>query len=281
MTSEVMAVTQMSRQTGSMTTTADIPAAVGGLLRGWRVRRRLSQLEVSVDTGISTRHLSFVETGRSRPSRDLVLRLADHLDIPLRDRNHLLLAGGFAPAYGERSLDEADMKPVRAALETILDAYQPFPALAVDRGWQLVHANEAVGPLLAGVAEHLLEPPINVLRLSLHPDGMSRRIINLAEWRGQLLDRLAREAAVTGSAELARLRAELLGYPGGYETPRPEGRIAVPLRLRADSGELAFISTVTTFGTAVDIALSELSVEAFLPADEATAEALAVGVPVA
>lgn len=274
MTSGVMATARKSRKTGAMTTTAELPQAVGGLLRGWRVRRRRSQLEVSVETGISTRHLSFVETGRSKPSRELVLRLADHLEVPLRDRNQLLLAGGFAPAFGERSLDDDDMAPVRAALETILAAYQPFPALAVDRGWHLVHANDAVGPLLAGVAEHLLAPPINVLRLSLHPDGMSPRIINLAEWRGQLLDRLAREAAVTGSAELADLRAELLDYPGGYETPRPEGRIAVPLRLRTEAGELAFFSTVTTFGTAVDIALSELSVEAFLPADAATAKVL-------
>ncbi|QYJ05765.1 helix-turn-helix transcriptional regulator [Nocardioides panacisoli] len=243
-------------------------------MRDWRARRRHSQLAVSSETGISTRHLSYVETGRARPSRDLVLRLAEHYEVPLRDRNALLLAGGFAPAYRERSLEDEEMAPVRSALEAVLAGHEPYPALVVDRGWRLVLANAAVGPLLEGVAPHLLEPPVNVLRLSLHPDGMAPRIANLAEWRGHLLDRLHREATITGDEGLSALVAELRDYPGGEEHPSPQGRVAVPLLLQGPAGMLSFVSTVTTFGTAVDIALAELSVEAFLPADEATARAL-------
>ncbi|QIX28888.1 helix-turn-helix transcriptional regulator [Nocardioides sp. JQ2195] len=247
---------------------------VGVLLKDWRQRRRRSQLEVSNQSGISTRHLSFVETGRSRPSRDMVLRIADQLEVPLRERNTLLLAAGYAPAYDERTLADDDMSAIREALDLILTGYAPYPALVVDRDWNLVQANAAVAPLLEGVAPELLEAPVNVLRLSLHPDGMSNRIVNLAEWRGHLLDRLAREHAVTGSTSTRALHDELLDYPGGISHPPPDGRIAVPMRLRTDAGELSFISTVTTFGTAVDISVAELTVEAFLPADAATAAAL-------
>ncbi|HEY9564625.1 MAG TPA: helix-turn-helix transcriptional regulator [Nocardioides sp.] len=247
---------------------------IGPLIREWRNRRRRSQLELSNESGISTRHLSFVETGRSRPSRDMVLRIADQLEVPLRERNTLLLAAGYAPAYDERTLEADDMSAIREALDLILTGYQPFPALVVDRDWNLVQANDAVTPLLADVAPELLEGPVNVLRLSLHPDGMSSRIINLAEWRGHLLDRLAREHAVTGSARTKALHDELLDYPGGITHAPPDGRIAVPMRLRTEAGELSFISTVTTFGTAVDISVAELTVEAFLPADAATAAAL-------
>lgn len=257
-----------------MTTTLEREDRIGPLLRNWRDQRRHSQLDVSAETGISTRHLSYVETGRSKPSRSMVLRLAEYYDVPLRDRNTLLLAAGYAPAYQERSLEDDEMAPVRGALEQILTGYEPYPALVVDRGWHMVHANAAVTPFLEGVAPELLAPPVNVLRLSLHPDGMSSRIVNLAEWRGHLIERLAREAAITGDEEVAALVRELRGYPGGEEHPPPEGRVAVPLRLRTDAGDLAFISMVTTFGTAVDIALAELSIEAFLPADEATARAL-------
>ncbi|WP_203336691.1 helix-turn-helix domain-containing protein [Nocardioides limicola] len=257
-----------------MTSTLQAEDRVGPLLREWRSRRRRSQLDVSADTGISTRHLSYVETGRSKPSRVMVLRLAEHYDVPLRERNTLLLAAGYAPAYRERSLADEEMAPVRGALEQILAGYEPYPALVIDRGWHMLHANAAVAPLIEGVAPELLEPPVNVLRLSLHPHGMSPRIVNLAEWRGHLIDRLAREAAITGDEEIAALVRELRGYPGGEEHPPPEGRVAVPLRVRSDAGELCFISTVTTFGTAVDIALAELSIEAFLPADEATARIL-------
>lgn len=274
MTSQVMGARPGGGQTGGVTTILDRTDRIGPLLREWRARRRHSQLDVSAETGISTRHLSYVETGRSTPSRVMVLRLAEFYDVPLRDRNALLLAAGYAPAYRARTLDDEDMAPVRGALERILAGHEPYPALVVDRGWHLVLANAAVAPFLEGVAPHLLEPPVNVLRLSLHPAGMSSRIANLAEWRGHLLDRLAREAAITGDPDTAALVRELRDYPGGEEHPTPEGRIAVTLRLRTDAGELAFISTVTTFGTAVDIALAELSVEAFLPADEATARVL-------
>jgi transcriptional regulator with XRE-family HTH domain len=246
------------------------------LLRQWRERRRLSQLDLALQAEVSARHVSFVETGRAQPSRDMLLHLADELDVPLRERNSMLLAAGYAPAYTSRTLDEAQMAPVRAALDLILDGYRPFPALAVDRGWNLVAANGSVN-LMIGMIEkagaELLQPPINVLRLSLHPDGLAGQILNLAQWRGHLLDRLAREIAATGDVELVALRRELLGYPGGLEHG-PTAELAVPLRLRLANQELTFLSTVTTFGTAVDVTLAELSIEAFLPADASTATAL-------
>lgn len=249
---------------------------VGALLRGWRERRRLSQLDLALQAGVSARHVSFVETGRARPSRDMVLRLAEELNVPLRERNPMLVAAGFAPAYPARTLADDDMAPVRAALDLILRGYQPYPALAVDRGWNLVAANPSVGLLISAAAPDLLEPPVNVLRLSLHPRGLAGQIRNLAQWRGHLLDRLAREVALTGDGELAGLHRELLGYPGGTDVePGPGAELAVPLRLAVDGRELAFLSTVTTFGTAIDVTLAELSIEAFLPADGATADALA------
>jgi transcriptional regulator with XRE-family HTH domain len=259
---------------GVTTIAADTSGTVGTLLRGWRQRRRLTQLDLAIEADISTRHLSFVETGRARPSREMVLHLADVLEVPLRERNRLLLAAGFAPSYAQRSLDSPEMAPVRAAVDTILAGYQPFPALVVDRGWHLVAGNDAAQALMGGVAASLLEPPVNVLRLSLHPDGLAPRIGNLAQWRGHLLARLAREAALSGAAPLRDLLRELRDYPGGLERSGPAGGIAVPLRLRTGDGELALISTVTTFGTALDITAAELSIEAFLPADDTTAETL-------
>ena len=251
---------------------------VGMLLRDWRQRRRLSQLDLALEAGVSTRHLSFVETGRSRPSPEMVLHLADQLEVPLRDRNQLLLAAGYAPRYAERRLDEPEMAPVREALELVLRGHEPYPAVVVDRAWNMVAANPAVGLLTAGVAPELLEPPVNVLRVSLHPDGMAPRIANLGEWRAHLLERLARQVAVTGDERLAALYDELGGYPGPdapEEHDAVGGGIVVPLRLRAgDAGELAFFSTVTTFGTAVDITVAELAIESFFPADAATAQAL-------
>src|SRR5256885_7712840 len=187
---------------------------VGMLLRDWRQRRRLSQLDLALEAGVSTRHLSFVETGRSRPSPEMVLHLADQLEVPLRDRNQLLLAAGYAPRYAERGLDEPEMAPVREALELVLRGHEPYPAVVVDRGWSMVAANPAVGLLTAGVAPELLEPPVNVLRVSLHPDGMAPRIANLGEWRAHLLERLARQVAVTGDERLAALDDELDGSPG-------------------------------------------------------------------
>ena len=247
---------------------------VGPLLRGWRERRRRSQLELSLSAGVSTRHLSFVETGRANPSRTLVLTLAEALDVPLRARNDLLLAAGFAPAYSEHALADAPMAPVREALDALLAAYEPFPALVVDRVWTLVAANRSVGLFTAGVAEHLLTPPVNVLRLSLHPDGLAPRIVNLAQWRAHVLRSLARDANVGGDAELAALHAELAGLPGGTDADAAPAPIAVPLRIRHEGQQLSFLSAVTHFGAAVDLTVAELSIETFLPADTETAAAV-------
>ncbi len=248
---------------------------MGPLLRDWRRRRRLSQLDLALEAGVSSRHLSFIETGRARPSAEMVVQLAERLDVPLRDRNHLLLAAGYAPAYGQRGLDEPEMEPVRAALESVLRGHEPYPAVVVDRHWGMVAANRSIGLLTEGAAAHLLEPPVNVLRLGLHPEGLAPRIANLAEWRAHLLDRLGRQAVVSGDPALSALHHELAAYPAGDPGPSLDlaaGELAVPLRLRRGDAELVFISTITTFGTAVEVTLSELSIEAFLPADPATAE---------
>ena len=254
--------------------------AVGPLLRGWRQRRRLSQLDVSARAAISTRHLSFLETGRARPSREMVLHLAEELDVPLRERNTLLVAAGYAPIYRETPLEGDDMAAVRHTLEQLLAGHEPFPALVVDRQWNLVLANRAIGVLLTGVSDALLAPPVNVLRVALHPDGLAPRITNFGEWSGHLLSRLAREITATGDPALASLYDELAAFPGVSrpEPPVPQGdgasRLMVTLRLKTPLGDLAFFSTVATFGTAVDITLAELSIETFFPADPATATAL-------
>jgi len=247
------------------------------MLRDWRRRRRLSQFELALESGVSARHLSFVENGRSRPSAEMVLHLAEQLDVPLRDRNHLLLAAGYAPAFAERELDAPEMGPVREAIELVLRGHEPYPALVVDRHHGLVSANRALAVLIAGVPEHMLEPPVNVLRLSLHPEGLAPRIVNLGEWRELVLSRLAREAVASGDPALAALHDELAAYPDGETGSGVDaafGEIAVPFRLRHGDTELAFLSTLTTFGTAVDVTLAELSIESFFPADEATAEAM-------
>lgn len=255
------------------------PVPLGTLLREWRRRRRVSQFELALDAGVSARHLSFLETGRSRPSRQMVLHLAEQLEVPLRERNRLLLAAGYAPAYAERAFDAPELGSVRAALQRVLDAHQPFPAVVVDRSWNLVAANASIDLFTRHVDPALLAPPANVLRASLHPDGLAPRIANLAEWRAHLLERLRRQVAVTGDEALSELHAELAAYPAPADDGSHDASlaIAVPLRFRSDGGELAFISTVATFGTAVDVTLAELSIEAFLPADEATAAALGVG----
>jgi len=253
-------------------------AAVGVLLRDWRLRRRRSQLDLSIEAGISTRHLSFVETGRSRPSADMIERLAEHLDVPLRERNTLLLAAGFAPHHAERSLDDALMDPVRETLARLLLGHEPYPAAVVDRHWNLVSANASLGVLIEGVDPALLTPPINVLRASLHPGGMAPRIINFEQWRAHLLHRLARQVALTADPALTRLLEEGRGYPHAPDTSPAadpaESAIAVPLRIRSGEHELRFLSTITTFGTAIEITASELSIESFFPADEATASFL-------
>jgi transcriptional regulator with XRE-family HTH domain len=247
---------------------------LGDLMRKWRQRRRMSQLDLALAAGVSSRHVSFIETGRSVPSRAMVLRLATALDVPAREENHLLIAAGLAPAYAERSLDDPDMVAVRDGVEQVLAAYDPFPCLAVDRGWRVLRFNAGAAVLLDGVAHHLLEHP-NALRIALHPDGLAPRIRNLAEWRRHLIHRLRREVAVSGSDHLSSLLAEIESYPGGFEKSRDLGGVAVPLELYARDGRLlTFLSIVTTFGTALDLTASELSMEAFLPADQATAAAL-------
>jgi transcriptional regulator with XRE-family HTH domain len=254
-------------------------AGFGTLLREWRQRRRMSQLDLALDAGISSRHLSFVETGKSAPSRAMVLRLADQLGVPLREQNQMLVAAGYAPAFSERPFDAPSLAAARRAVETVLAAHEPFPALAVDRHWTMVAANRAVAPLIADVAPALVAPPCNVLRLSLHPDGLQRRIRNLAEWRSHILARLHRQVEATADAGLAALMEELRSYPlprtmPGRAGTSVTGDICVPLVLDSPRGPLSFLSTTTVFGTPVDVTLSEIAVEAFFPADEATAEAL-------
>jgi transcriptional regulator with XRE-family HTH domain len=243
------------------------------MLRDWRRRRRMTQLDLALTAGVSTRHLSFVETGRARPSPEMILHLADHLEVPLRERNGMLLAAGYAPAFPTHSLQAPEMGPARDALERVLRGHEPYPALVVDRHWGLVSANRAVALLTAGVASHLLEEPVNVLRLALHPDGLAPRIANLGEWRAHLLHRLGRQAVVSGDPALAVLYDELAAYPGGEPAAHDlaAGEIATPLRLRVGDRELAFLSTISTFGTAVDVTLAELAIESFFPADAETA----------
>jgi transcriptional regulator with XRE-family HTH domain len=255
-------------------TTAAPSRPVGQLLRGWRERRRLSQLELSIQAEISTRHLSFVETGRSKPTPEMILKLTEHLDVPLRERNQLLLAGGYAPAYPQHELDAPELASVRAALRLVLTGHEPYPALVINRWWELVDANAAVALLTDGCAAELLEPPVNVLRLSLHPDGLAPRIRNLAQVRAHLLEQLHRRALQTGDARLHDLHAELLDYPGGIDASVPTDNVVVPLRLHHASGELSFFSIASTVQTAADVTVAELSVESFYPADADTATRL-------
>lgn len=253
----------------------------GDHLRDWRQRRRMSQLDLALDAEISTRHLSFLETGRSRPSREMVLRLAERLGVPLRERNALLVAAGFAPLFPERPLDDPALLAARRTVDLVLAGHEPYPALALDRHWTMVAANRVVPLLLAGVDPALLEPPVNVLRLSLHPGGLAPRIANLAQWRAHLFERLRRQVDATADPDLAALMRELRAYPSPGEDGSAAGAvdreyagIAIPLRLAFGGGLLSFISTTTVFGTPLDVTLAELALEAFFPADAATAEAL-------
>lgn len=265
----------------SMTTARQPQRPVGELLREWRERRRLSQLAFAIQSGVSTRHLSFVETGRSAPSREMVLHLSEQLEVPLRERNQLLVAAGYAPAYAESALASPQMGVVRAAVRQVLAGHEPYPALAVDRNWNIVDANASIALFTEGAAAHLLEPPMNCLRIGLHPDGLAWRIVNLSEWRSHLLGRLQRQIARTGDPALVQIYDELRAYP--YELPESEDELAdanaivVPLRIRDirdRSRELTFFSTVTTFGTPLDITVEELSIESFFPADAETAAVL-------
>jgi transcriptional regulator with XRE-family HTH domain len=250
----------------------------GDLLREWRQRRRLSQLDLAIAANVSSRHLSFVETGRSRPTSEMILHLAEHLEVPLRDRNSLLLAGGYAPAYAERGLAEPELKAVRHALRKVLAGHEPYPAAVVNRWWELVDANAGISLFTSQVNPTLLQPPVNVLRLSLHPDGMAPRIVNLPEWRAHLLARLHRQAQATGDQRLADLHDELKAYPGGQHQPPEATDVVVPLRYRSkDEEELSFISLTTILGTPMDVTVEELAIESFYPADDATAAALSRG----
>lgn len=241
----------------------------------------MSQLDLALDAEISTRHLSFLETGRAQPSREMILRLAEQLEIPLRERNTLLLAGGFAPVYAERPLESPELVQARDVVQYIRDGHMPYPAIAIDRHWNLQAFNAAIGPLLAEVDPALLQPPVNVLRVSLHPAGLAPRIENLAEWGTHLLNQLDRQIERSADPVLATLREELRGYPLGNE-PEPASAtdLIVPLVLQIPGGTLRFVSTTTVFGTPVEITLSELAIESFFPADAETASLLKALPPV-
>jgi len=265
-----------------MATLPSETGVVGLLLRKWRERRRLTQLELALEAGISARHLSFVETGRSKPGRETLLRVLDQLQIPFREQNRLLLAAGHAPAFPERSLEDPDLAPVRAALDRILTAHEPNPAVVVDRAWNLVGANAMMFALIEGVDVDpvLLQPPVNVLRVGLHPRGLASLIVNLGEWRAHLLERLERQVAVTGDDELAALLEEVAGYPGSQseQDPAPgrgDSEILGPLKVRTpDGGELSFFGMFATFDTPFEVTTSELAIELLFPADRATGQAL-------
>jgi transcriptional regulator with XRE-family HTH domain len=259
------------------------PVPVGTMLRDWRQRRHLSQLDLAVEANISTRHLSFLETGRSQPSREMVLHLAELLEVPLRERNDLLLAAGFAPAFQQRALDDPDLDAARKAMELILAGHEPYPAVLVDRHWNLVSANQASMRFMAGVDPSLLQPPMNVMRMTLHPKGLSSQIDNFAEWRAHVFHRLRRQIEITADPTLSALLTELQGFelpPGTSDVPprslQDYAGVVVPMVLNSPVGKLAFFSTITVFGTPVDVTLSELALEAFFPADAATAEALRI-----
>lgn len=250
---------------------------VGDQLRAWRVKRRMSQMDLALDANISTRHLSFIETGRSRPSADMVERLADRMDVPLRSRNQLLLAAGHAPHHAEHALDGDRLDRARQMIEHLLRGHEPYPALAIDRHWNLVAANGAVALLLEGVAPELLVAPVNVIRLSLHPSGLGARLLNYAGWRAHILHRLDQQFATSGDAAIKALRDDVAAYP----QPPNEGLaeeigddIVIPLVIDSPVGPLSFLSTTTIFGTPLEVTLSEIAIESFFPADQETAERL-------
>ncbi|WP_236789357.1 helix-turn-helix domain-containing protein [Amycolatopsis sp. GM8] len=248
----------------------------GGALREWRGRRRLSQLELAVRAGTTQRHVSFMESGRSTPGRGMVVRVAESLQLPLRERNALLLAAGYAPSYPETRLEDPELKPVLDSLRRLLEAHYPYPAIVVDRFSDLVAANGALDILTEGVAPELLEPPVNTLRMALHPRGMAPRIVNFDDWAQHVLERPRQEQARAPHDRHVSMLAELTNYLPRPLSPGPEHLgFAVPLRLCSRLGELQLISAITTFATAVDVTISELRLETFLPADHATAAALA------
>ncbi|WP_217176692.1 helix-turn-helix domain-containing protein [Streptomyces sp. AC495_CC817] len=262
------------------------PAAqgVGPLLRAWRERRRVSQLELALRADSSARHISFVETGRSRPSKEMVLRLAEHLEVPVRERNALLLAAGYAPHYPETPLDDPSMGALREGMERLIQGYEPYPALVMNATYDVVAANRGIAMLLDGIPESLLVPPLNAMRLTLHPEGMAPRIRNLRAWRGHLLEQMERQAALHRSEPLRALYEEVAAYPLPPGTPEDEtagdagagpgaeasAYFALPMRIEHEGRVLSFISSVSTFNTPLDVTVAELAIETFLPADPAT-----------
>ncbi|MGW1886844.1 helix-turn-helix domain-containing protein [Streptomyces sp. NPDC001970] len=264
-------------------TTVSPDTGVGPLLRAWRERRRLTQLELALRADSSARHISFVETGRSRPSEEMILKLAEHLDVPVRERNALLLAAGYAPRYAETSLDDPALEALRAGMERLLHGYEPYPALVVDGTYTVVAANRGIAMLLEDLPEHLLTPPLNAMRITLHPEGLAPRIRNLREWRGHLLTQMERQMALARSDSLRRLYEEVAGYPvrePGEDTAEREGDaapypyFALPLRIEHHGVVLSFLSSISTFNTPLDITVAELAIETFLPADPATVKYL-------
>ncbi|MFC8491255.1 helix-turn-helix domain-containing protein [Streptomyces sp. NPDC057235] len=259
-------------------TTVVSDTGVGPLLRGWRERRRLSQLELALRAGSSARHVSFVETGRSRPSEEMVLRLAEHLEVPVRERNALLLAAGYAPRYAETPLDAPRLEALREGVERLLRGYEPYPALVVDGSYTVVAANRGVALLLDGLPGHLLAPPLNAMRIALHPEGLAPRIRNLREWRGHLLSQMERQIALARSESLRELYEEVAAYPpppgagsGPEEPEEPSPYFALPLRIEHGGRVLSFVSSISTFNTPMDVTVAELAIETLIPADPETA----------
>ncbi|MFI1166185.1 helix-turn-helix domain-containing protein [Streptomyces sp. NPDC020801] len=257
------------------------PAAqgVGPLLRAWRERRRVSQLELALRADSSARHISFVETGRSRPSEEMVLRLAEHLDVPVRERNALLLAAGYAPHYPETPLQDPALGALREGMERLIQGYEPYPALVVDATYDVVTANRGITMLLEGVPESLLAPPLNAMRLTLHPEGLAPRIRNLRQWRGHLLAQMERQIALHRSEKLRALYEEVSAHPvpdtGSDEEPEEEvAYFALPMRIEHEGRVLSFVSSISTFNTPMDVTVAELAIETFLPADPATVKYL-------
>ncbi|MEU1328843.1 helix-turn-helix transcriptional regulator [Streptomyces sp. NPDC005865] len=265
--------------------TADHASGVGPLLRGWRERRRVSQLDLALRADSSARHISFVETGRSRPSEEFLLRLADHLDVPMRERNSLLLAAGYAPRYRETSLDDPSMGTLREGLDQLLAGYEPYPALVVDATYGVIAANRGIAMMLDGLPEHLLAPPLNAMRLTLHPEGLAPRIRNLREWRGHLLHQMERQIALRRSDALREVYEEVAAYPvadpgvDAFEAGTDVPYFALPLRIEHDGHVLSFISSISTFNTPMDVTVAELAIETLLPADPATAKYLRTHLP--
>ncbi|MFJ4777060.1 helix-turn-helix domain-containing protein [Streptomyces sp. NPDC088762] len=253
--------------------------AVGALLRTWRERRGISQLELAGRADSSSRHISFIETGRSRPSEEMVLKLAEHLDVPMRERNSLLLAAGYAPRYAHTPLDDPSMGTLRQGLERLLSGYEPYPALVVDATYHVIAANRGILMLLDGLPEHLLAPPLNAMRITLHPEGLAPRIRNFKEWRGHLLAQMERQIALARSEPLRALYEEVSAYPvpdrpGDAEPDDPVPYFALPLVIEHDGHVLSFVSSISTFNTPMDVTVAELAIETMLPADPATVKYL-------